>query len=627
MRKLLALFCIVVATAFGQNGNFATVKVANGSAAAPSYKFTGTTATTGFYWAGPGSVGVTSAGAASLYFNSGGIVAGTSSNSVALPSTGAITLAAGGTNQNITLTPSGTGKVTTNLGDVAAIGVNGFPARTASGAFAARTLTGTAGQIAVTNGDGVSGNPTLSLPATITQAQTFSGITTISNATASTSATTGGLTVAGGVGVQGSVYVGGSVVAKGIDLTQTYQSRQIFNYMLSDGATANRRGEMTPGAAGNVAGQTITICGWIQWPTSNPSADAFVAAFCGVGTTAPLGQNNAFSIRVDASGPFVIDQRGAVAASDFRRMLFANARSTYSGQLTPFSITLFGNSTTNPVVFINGVDVSASFTPTTGGTAPNWMPTTLDCTKFIIGHNWPAGVAPIAEYGLGQWSAAESLAFAQTGRKPDWWANGTGSAVKQTSGTLTIGRRYIIADAGGTFTGVGAADNNVDTVFTATGATPTWSTGSVRPLGPVARHALQPGCAVAPDSGSNGLPLFLASGMSVVGDLPSQVIVQCDPMTADGFIFANQTLTDSRYELIAAYARQTGIATSTITVRETSSGGTTVATGALSSSSTRVALTVSNGLLAGGKALHLSNSSWGGNTVAPFLVFRRCQMP
>lgn len=40
-------------------------------------------------------------------------------------------------------------------------------ARTGAGTAAARTITGTSNEISVANGDGVSGNPTLSLPATI----------------------------------------------------------------------------------------------------------------------------------------------------------------------------------------------------------------------------------------------------------------------------------------------------------------------------------------------------------------------------------------------------------------------------------------------------------------------------
>lgn len=49
---------------------------------------------------------------------------------------------------------------------LAALATNGHIVRTAAATYAARTITGTASQIAVTNGDGVSGNPTLALTAT-----------------------------------------------------------------------------------------------------------------------------------------------------------------------------------------------------------------------------------------------------------------------------------------------------------------------------------------------------------------------------------------------------------------------------------------------------------------------------
>lgn len=55
-----------------------------------------------------------------------------------------------------------------DLAALAANSTNGLWARTASGEGAARTITGTAAEVTVTNGDGVSGNPTLSLPSTLT---------------------------------------------------------------------------------------------------------------------------------------------------------------------------------------------------------------------------------------------------------------------------------------------------------------------------------------------------------------------------------------------------------------------------------------------------------------------------
>ena len=50
---------------------------------------------------------------------------------------------------------------------LAAYNTNGLLTQTAADTFTGRTVTGTANEISVSNGDGVSGNPTLSLPATI----------------------------------------------------------------------------------------------------------------------------------------------------------------------------------------------------------------------------------------------------------------------------------------------------------------------------------------------------------------------------------------------------------------------------------------------------------------------------
>ena len=72
--------------------------------------------------------------------------------------------------------------LSTSLTNVAALSGTGLAARTGNGTWSTRTLTGTSGQITVTNGDGVSGNPTLTLPATITGNKTLDGNTTVGTA-------------------------------------------------------------------------------------------------------------------------------------------------------------------------------------------------------------------------------------------------------------------------------------------------------------------------------------------------------------------------------------------------------------------------------------------------------------
>jgi hypothetical protein len=71
-------------------------------------------------------------------------------------------------------------------GGMADPGSNGILARTALDTTVARTLTGTANQITVSNGDGVAGNPTLSTPQNIHTgaSPTFAGLTATGTVTA-----------------------------------------------------------------------------------------------------------------------------------------------------------------------------------------------------------------------------------------------------------------------------------------------------------------------------------------------------------------------------------------------------------------------------------------------------------
>jgi hypothetical protein len=142
--------------------------------------------------------------------------------------------------------------------------------------------------------------------------------------------------------------------------------------------------------------------------------------------------------------------------------------------------------------------------------------------------------------------------------------------------------------------------------------------------GPIAKWVLQPGAVVHPDSGANKIALVQTSGVTAIGDKPAIIELPIPAMAADGFIHLDQVITPAGYELFSAVIERTaGSGTGTVTIKETSSGGTTVATGALGATPT--ALTISNVFSAANKKLHLANSSWSSSTLIGRPLFRRSQ--
>jgi hypothetical protein len=152
-----------------------SVHAANGSAANPSLAFVNSQ-NTGLYRYGAGAIGISAGGTSVGNWDSTAL---TVSNNLTV-SGGTITggatglsLASGGTNQNITLTPSGTGFVTTP------------------------------------------------------------GILKTTNTTASTSTTTGALVVSGGVGIGGNVYANGTVYAMNLNFGLSQSATVRFSNVIS----------------------------------------------------------------------------------------------------------------------------------------------------------------------------------------------------------------------------------------------------------------------------------------------------------------------------------------------------------------------------------------------------------
>jgi hypothetical protein len=132
-----------------------------------------------------------------------------------------------------------------DLAALAANSSNGLWARTGAGTGSVRTITGTANEITATNGDGVSGNPTLSLPASLT----FTGKTITGGAFGS--ATYNGLTV--------TATTGTLTITNG----KTLSASNSLTFAGTDGSTLNIGTGGTLGTAAYVAtgtsGATIPL--------------------------------------------------------------------------------------------------------------------------------------------------------------------------------------------------------------------------------------------------------------------------------------------------------------------------------------------------------------------------------
>lgn len=145
-----------------------------------------------------------------------------------------------------------------DLAALEGLGSTGIAVRTASDTWAQRTITGTAAEITVTNGNGVSGNPTLSLPTALTfsgktvTGGTFSSPTinspTIATPTITTPTITGGThTAITGLGIRST---GTGAFDLQINNTENLTANRALTITLNNAArTLNLGGNLTTGGA------------------------------------------------------------------------------------------------------------------------------------------------------------------------------------------------------------------------------------------------------------------------------------------------------------------------------------------------------------------------------------------
>lgn len=171
-----------------------------------------------------------------------------------------------------------------DLDAVAALACTGSIVRTASNTVTCRTITGTAAEITVTNGDGVAGVPTLSLPSALTftgktiTGGTYASVASVNKVAITAPATSATLTLIDGTVVTGPAATGTLMSKTSTDVMTnktldsagtgnvlkvsgvTVSAGQYPGTVTNDNATAGNVGELiSVNTPYNAAGATITV--------------------------------------------------------------------------------------------------------------------------------------------------------------------------------------------------------------------------------------------------------------------------------------------------------------------------------------------------------------------------------
>lgn len=302
-----------------------------------------------------GACGIAGAGYTTIQEEGSNLTARTTLNFVGSSATAADD--AGNSRTNVTFD--------SDLNALASNSTTGLWTITGSGSGAARTITGTSGTISVTNGDGVSGNPTLTIDAayvgqtsittlgTITTG-TWNG-TTIAVARGGTGATTltgilkGNGTSAFTAAVAGTDYVApGAVTTSGLTMAT---ARILGRSTASTGAIE----EITVGSGLSLSGGTLSATGGTGTVTSF-SAGNLSPLFTTSVSTATTTPSLSFSLSNAAANTYFGNATGSTAAPSF----------TAAGALTKtddtnVTLTLGGSPT---VALLNAASITVGWTGT-----------------------------------------------------------------------------------------------------------------------------------------------------------------------------------------------------------------------------------------------------------------------
>ena len=202
------------------------------------------------------------------------------------------------------------------------------------------------------------------------------------------------------------------------DLESNFGYKEFSGYIISDGTTSTRTQIQTPGARGNLAGAPLASwVGWVDVPTNNPSSDIQIFSVATAISANPWSDSSIYA-NISQSGTFSITQVNSTLSNNRSFTCPASAfRTPYSGQKVWLEIRLT-NGSTNPVIRVNGTDISSSFTLSTAGTIPNWLDSTTPSNFHLTGTNWPTGTPPMGCWLNYHLTDSESETWRTTGRPP-----------------------------------------------------------------------------------------------------------------------------------------------------------------------------------------------------------------